>query len=67
MIITVDGVPAAEIGPVRAADVPASLDELIVTGSVIAARTRTPPRPPKPQAAPAGRSSLDLLDQLRER
>ena len=67
MIITVDGVAAAEIGPVRAADAPASLDDLIATGSVIAARTCTPPRPPMPQAAPAGRSSLDILDQLRER
>ena len=67
MIITVDGVPAAEIGPVRTAEAAASLDELIATGSVLAARTRTPPRPPNPQPAPTGQSSSDVLDRMRER
>ncbi len=67
LIITVDGIPAAEIGPVSAAERAASLDELIATGAVVAARLRTPPRPPKPVRAPSGRSSSDVLAQLRER
>ena len=66
-IITVDGVPAAEIGPVRAADAAVSLGELIATGSVVAPRSRSAPRPPKPQPAPTGRSSSDVLRELRER
>jgi prevent-host-death family protein len=67
LIITVDGVPAAEIGPVRTADAAVSLDELIATGSVVAPRSRSLQRPPKPQPAPAGRRSADVLRELRER
>jgi prevent-host-death family protein len=67
MIITVDGVPAAEIGPVRAAEPAASLDELIATGAVVAAKVRTAPPSPIPGPAPTGRSSSDVLRVLRER
>jgi prevent-host-death family protein len=67
LIITVDGVPAAEIGPVREAERATSLDELIATGVVVVARTRTPPPPPKPARVPSGRSSSDVLAELRER
>ena len=67
MIITVDGVPAAEIGPVRAAELAASFDELIATGSVVAAHVRTPAPAPMPEPAPTGRSSSDVLRELRER
>jgi prevent-host-death family protein len=67
LIITVDGVPAAEIGPVSATVRAASLDELIATGAVVAALVRTPPPPPKPVPVPSGRSSSDVLIELRER
>jgi len=67
LIITVDGIPAAEIGPVRTADAAVSLDELIATGSVVAPRSRSAQRPPVPQRAPTGRSSSDVLRELRER
>ena len=67
LIITVDGVPAAEIGPGREAERATSLDELIATGAVVVARTRTPPPPPKPARVPSGRSSSDVLAELRER
>jgi len=67
LIITVDGVPAAEIGPVRAAERATSLDELIATGAVVVARTRTPPPLPMPARVPSGRSSSDVLAELRER
>lgn len=67
LIITVDGVPAAEIGPVSAAGRDASLDELIATGAVAAPRVRTAPPRPKPVRAPAGRSASDVLAALRER
>jgi prevent-host-death family protein len=66
LIITVDGVPAAEIGPVSSARA-TSLQELIVTGAVVAAPVRTAPQPPRPVRAPSGRSSEDVLRQLRER
>lgn len=67
LIITVDGVPAAEIGPIRSAERASSLEELIATGAVAAARVRTAGRAPKPLPAPSGRSTSDVLAQLRER
>lgn len=67
LIITVDGVPVAEIGPIRASAGAASLEELIATGAVVAARVRTPPLPAQPERSPSGRSSADVLPELRER
>ena len=67
LIITVDGIAAAEIGPVSVAAQAAGLPELIATGTVVAAQVRTPPPPPKPLRAPSGMSSADALTQLRER
>lgn len=67
LVITVDGVPAAEIGPVGPAERASSLQELIATGAVAVARVRTAARPAQPAPAPSGRSSLDVLRQLRER
>jgi len=67
LIITVDGVPAAEIGPVSNATRAPSIDELIVRGSVIAPRNRSAPPRPRPLRAPAGRSSSDVLRRLRAR
>ncbi len=67
LIITVDGVPAAEIGPIGAAVRAASLEELIATGAVVAPRVRTPSPPLKPVRAPSGRSSTDVLAEGRER
>jgi len=67
MLITVDGVPVAEIGPVRATERGTSLPELIVTGAVAGPRSRTAPRPPRPLPAPSGRSSSSILHELRDR
>ncbi len=67
LVITVDGVPAAEIGPVSAAGGAVTLDELIATGAVVAARARTPPPPPSPVRSPSGRSSADTFAELRDR
>ena len=66
MIITVDGVPAAEIGPVSPANGVTSLDELIATGAVVAARVNAAAHPARPLPAPSGRSSSDVLHRLRE-
>jgi prevent-host-death family protein len=67
LIITVDGVPAAEIGPVSPATGVASLDELIATGAVVAARVTAAAPSAKPLPSPSGRSSSDVLHRLRER
>jgi len=66
LIITVDGVPVAEIGPLTTSD-PASLEALIAWGEVLPPRSRSAPRPPKPTAAPSGKTIAQVLGQLRER
>jgi antitoxin (DNA-binding transcriptional repressor) of toxin-antitoxin stability system len=67
LIITVDGIPAAEIGPVSTAERASSLDELIATGAVVPARFRTASGAARPVPAPSGRSSSSVLRQLRDR
>ena len=67
MIITVDGVPAAEIGPVGVVERAGSIDELIAAGALLAPRTRIAPTPATPLPAPSGLSSVDVLRQLRDR
>lgn len=67
LIITVDGVAAAEIGPVSASHGNLPLEELIATGAVVAPRARDSRRPAQPIPAPAGRSSTEVLGELRER
>ena len=67
MLITVDGVPVAEIGPVRATGRGTSLPELIATGAVTGPRSRTIGRAPRPVPAPSGRTSSSVLRDLRDR
>jgi len=67
MLITVDGVPVAEIGPVSATERANSLAELIATRAVAGPRSRSGARPPRPVPAPSGRSSSSILRELRER
>ena len=67
LVITVDGVPAAEIGPVGIGDQGTSLPEQIAIGAVVAARLKSPAPPAKPVSAPSGRSSSEVLRQLRAR
>lgn len=64
-IITVDGVPAAELGPAVTTDRSPSLEELIARGAVVGPRVRSAPRPARPQPAPMGRTSDDVLAELR--
>ena len=67
LIITVDGVAAAEIGPVSANERAGTMEELISIGAVLAPSTRTAPPAPTPRPAPNGVSSSDVLRQLRDR
>lgn len=67
LVITVDGIPMAEIGPLSAAGRTASLDELLATGAVLPARARSAPTSARPVRAPADLSSADVLRELRAR
>lgn len=66
IVITVDGIPVAEIGPVRADNDKMTMEELIAAGHVIPPRLTTPPPPPPKLAVADGRTSMDILDELRE-
>src|SRR5215210_7746684 len=67
LIITVDGVPAAEIGPISVADGASSVEQLIARGAVLPARVRAAPTPASPETAPSGQSSSVVLSHLRDR
>ena len=65
IIVTVDGAPVAQLGPVEAAGRP-DLDDLIATGQIRAPQ-RERPRPPDPMARPVDVRLDQLLDELRGR
>jgi prevent-host-death family protein len=66
IVITVDGIPAAEIGPVRRSNERMTMDQLIAAGHAIPPRDTSPaPPPPAPYKIPDGRTSMQILDELR--
>lgn len=67
IIITVDGVAAAEIGPVAEGVAKRTLVELIATGQVIPPRSSSPPQPARPIRVPAGRTTTEILREHRDR
>lgn len=64
VIVTVDGVPAAEIGPVRGEPSERTLGELIAAGLVTGPRRTDRPAPAKPVIAP--RSTQEVLREHRD-
>ncbi|MGQ0679846.1 MAG: type II toxin-antitoxin system Phd/YefM family antitoxin [Actinomycetota bacterium] len=54
IVITVDGVPIAEIGPLSTAREARTLDDLVAAGLVRAPQIAGPPPPPQPVKAPPG-------------
>jgi prevent-host-death family protein len=67
IIVTVDGMPAAEIGPIGATTEARTIDDLIVTGRMLPRQSTAPPRPAQPVAVPGGRTTTQILDELRAR
>ena len=67
IIITVDGVPAAQITPIEDGHGKRSIDDLIAAGRVMARSSTVPPRPARPAIAPSPRTSTEVLFGLRER
>jgi prevent-host-death family protein len=66
LIITVDGVPAAQLGPISTSERETTIQELLASGAVIAPRVRTNPPPAMPIRARAGYSSAEVLRRLRD-
>ncbi len=68
IVITVDGVPAAEIGPLTGTGPETTVAELAAKGLVVPPRDTARPRPPPdPIALPPGVTSAAILHELRER
>ncbi len=68
IIVTIDGSPAAVIGPIEEESGAETLDELTERGLVRPPRKRGVPPPPKPISLPAGhRTTSEILRELRER
>lgn len=67
IVITVDGVPAAQIGPLDDGHPTRTMDDLIAAGLVIPPRTSVPPPPPMPMPSPGGASSTEILRRDRDR
>ena len=67
VIVTVDGVPVAELGPVGGAHTPDSLEALVATGLLEAPGRTDRPDAPSPTPLPAGMSSERALTELRGR
>ena len=61
IIVTIDGVPAAELGPISTRSAKPSLEELIASGVVRPPLTRTPPPPPHPIEAGAGPTTTENI------
>ncbi len=65
-MITVNGVPAAQLGPLNAGADAASLDDLVAAG-LHRPRTTAPPAQVAPAAAPPGPTSTEILREHRDR
>lgn len=66
LVITIDGVPAAQLGPLNTGEQPLEIPDLIAAGLLIAPRSTAPPtRPSRVRAAPGSPSSTEMLEQDR--
>ena len=63
IVVTVDGKPVAQIGPLEPTGAP-TLEDLVASGHVVAARRAAPDAPPA-VAAPVDARSGWILDDIR--
>ena len=66
IIITVDGVPAAQIVPLTEGPRGRTMDDLIAAGQVLAPRTAARPAPATPVVAPGDRTTSEILRDHRD-
>jgi prevent-host-death family protein len=64
LVVTVDGVPAAQLGPLEAPAAP-SLDDLVAAGLAHPPGRRDRPAPPPAEDAPVDVRPERALDELR--
>ena len=66
IVITVNGVPAAQLGPLNEGSGTATVDDLVAAGLLRRPRTSSG-RPPRPARAPGGTTSTQILREHRSR
>jgi len=64
-VVTVDGRPTAQLGPLEGADNSVGIDDLVAAGLLVAPRRVGPPRDSEPLPAWAGARLDRLLRELR--
>lgn len=64
IVVTVDGHPVAQLGPIEPAGAP-TLDDLIASGHVRAAHRPAPDEPPPAEDAPVDARADWILDDIR--
>lgn len=67
IVITIDGVPAAQIGPLNDGTMTASVEDLVVAGLLRAPQATSAARPAAPIAAPPGPTTTEVLREHRDR
>jgi prevent-host-death family protein len=65
IVVTVDGVPVAQLGPLDAAAAATTIDDLIAAGLARAPGRRDRPAPPPAEDAPVDIRPDSVLDELR--
>jgi antitoxin (DNA-binding transcriptional repressor) of toxin-antitoxin stability system len=66
IVITIDGVPAAQLGPLNDGTVTASVEDLVSAGLLRAPQATSTPRPAAPISAPPGPTSTEILREHRD-
>jgi prevent-host-death family protein len=64
IVVTVDGVPTAQLGPLEPATGP-TIDDLVAAGLAVPPRRHDRPAPPPPEDAPVDIRPGSVLDELR--
>ncbi len=64
VIVTIDGAPVAQLGPIEPTGAP-TLDDLVASGHVRAARRRAPSDAPSAEDSPVDARSDWILDDIR--
>lgn len=67
IVITVDGIPMAQIVPMDAPFAERSIDDLVAAGLLVPRRPGSRHARPTPVPSPGPRASTDVLTGLRER
>ncbi len=67
IVITIDGVPAAQLGPLNDGTATAAVEDLITAGLLRAPQAVTSSSPAAPIPAPPGPTSTDILRGHRDR